>query len=58
MNIVNEEVNLLVEADRPGKQQDGYISRLNAIFSQKADDVVQLQTQFANFEKLYRSITF
>ncbi|PPD72787.1 hypothetical protein GOBAR_DD30310 [Gossypium barbadense] len=46
MNIVNEEVNLLVEADRPGKQQDGYIYRLNAIFSQKADDVVQLQTQF------------
>ncbi|TYI26836.1 hypothetical protein ES332_A05G138300v1 [Gossypium tomentosum] len=58
MNIVNEEVNLLVEADRPGKQQDGYIYRLNAIFSQKADDVVQLQTQFAHFEKLYRSITF
>ncbi|MBA0691100.1 hypothetical protein Goari_008747, partial [Gossypium aridum] len=41
MNIVKEEVNLLVEADRPGKQQDGYISRLNAIFSQKADNVVQ-----------------
>ncbi|MBA0623051.1 hypothetical protein Godav_008543 [Gossypium davidsonii] len=58
MNIVKEEVNLLVEADRPGKQQDGYISRLNAIFSQKADDVVQLQTQIAHFEKLYRSRTF
>ncbi|KAG4145991.1 hypothetical protein ERO13_D05G130250v2 [Gossypium hirsutum] len=58
MNIVKEEVNLLVEADRPGKQQDGYISRLNAIFSQKADDVVQLQTQIAHFEKLYRNRTF
>nr|VDD46242.1 unnamed protein product [Brassica oleracea] len=36
MNIVKEEMNLLVEADQPGNQLDGYISRLNTILSQKA----------------------
>ncbi|KAK4410561.1 Kinesin-like protein KIN-13B [Sesamum angolense] len=35
MDIVREEMNLLVEADRPGNQLDDYISRLNSILSQK-----------------------
>ncbi|KAL0380445.1 UNVERIFIED_CONTAM: Kinesin-like protein KIN-13B [Sesamum angustifolium] len=35
MDIVREEMNLLVEADRPGNQLDDYISRLNSILSRK-----------------------
>ncbi|GKV27019.1 hypothetical protein SLEP1_g36228 [Rubroshorea leprosula] len=51
MNIVREEMNLLVEADQPGNQLDNYISRLNAILSQKAAGIVQLQTRLANFQR-------
>ncbi|GKV43360.1 hypothetical protein SLEP1_g50660 [Rubroshorea leprosula] len=51
MNIVREEMNLLVEADQPGNQLDDYISRLNAILSQKAAGIVQLQTHLANFQR-------
>ncbi|KAI9160993.1 hypothetical protein LWI28_013483 [Acer negundo] len=51
MNIVREEMNLLVEADQPGNQLDGYVSRLNAILSQKAAGILQLQTRLANFQK-------
>ncbi|GLU14524.1 hypothetical protein SLE2022_310860 [Rubroshorea leprosula] len=51
MNIVREEMNLLVKADQPGNQLDDYISRLNAILSQKAAGIVQLQTRLANFQR-------
>lgn len=51
MNIVKEEMNLLVEADQPGNQLDDYVSRLNAILSQKAAGIMQLQTQLAHFQK-------
>lgn len=51
MNIVKEEMNLLVEADKPGNQLDDYISRLNAILSQKAAGIMQLQTRLAHFQK-------
>ncbi|KAJ4718130.1 Kinesin-like protein [Melia azedarach] len=51
MNIVREEMNLLVEADQPGNQLDDYVSRLNAILSQKAAGIMQLQTQLAHFQK-------
>ncbi|KAL5538018.1 hypothetical protein UlMin_045345 [Ulmus minor] len=51
MNIVREEMNLLVEADQPGNQLDGYISRLNTILSQKAAGIMQLQTRLAHFQK-------
>ncbi|GAV64486.1 Kinesin domain-containing protein [Cephalotus follicularis] len=51
MNIVKEEMNLLVEADQPGNQLDDYITRLNAILSQKADGILQLQNRLAQFQK-------
>ncbi|PON88463.1 Kinesin-like protein [Trema orientale] len=51
MNIVKEEMNLLVEADQPGNQLDDYVSRLNAILSQKAAGILQLQTRLAHFQK-------
>jgi kinesin family protein 2/24 len=46
-----QEMNLLVEADQPGNQLDGYISRLNAILSQKATGILQLQNRLAHFQK-------
>ncbi|XP_010535161.1 PREDICTED: kinesin-like protein KIN-13B [Tarenaya hassleriana] len=54
MNIVKEEMNLLVEADQPGNQLDGYITRLNAILSQKAAGILQLQNRLAHFQKRLR----
>ncbi|XP_060669055.1 kinesin-like protein KIN-13B [Ziziphus jujuba] len=51
IDIVREEMNLLVEADQPGNQLDGYISKLHAILSQKAAGILQLQTQLAQFQK-------
>lgn len=51
MDIVKEEMNLLIEADQPGNQLDDYITRLNAILSQKASGIFQLQTRLANFQK-------
>ncbi|GMN37234.1 hypothetical protein TIFTF001_006639 [Ficus carica] len=51
MNIVKEEMNLLVEADQPGNQLDNYVLRLNAILSQKAAAILQLQTRLAHFQK-------
>ena len=44
-------MSLLVEVDQPGNQLDDYISRLNAILSQKAGGIVQLQTHLANFQR-------
>lgn len=51
MDIVREEMNLLVEADQPGNQLDDYITRLNAILSQKAAGIMQLQNRLALFQK-------
>lgn len=51
MDIVREEMNLLVEADQPGNQLDNYISRLNAILSQKAAGILQLQNRLAHFQR-------
>jgi kinesin family protein 2/24 len=47
-----QEMDLLAEADQPGNQLDEYISKLNAILSQKAAGIVQLQTRVAQFQKL------
>lgn len=44
-------MNLLVEADQPGNQLDDYITRLNAILSQKAAGILQLQNRLAHFQK-------
>ena len=49
-----QEMNLLVEADQPGNQLDGYISRLNTILSQKAAGILQLQNRLAHFQKRLR----
>lgn len=46
-----QEMNLLVEADQPGNQLDNYISRLNAILSQKAAGILELQNQLAHFQR-------
>lgn len=46
-----QEMNLLVEADKPGNQLDDYIAKLNAILSQKAASIMQLQTRLAHFQK-------
>ncbi|KAK4604193.1 hypothetical protein RGQ29_012625 [Quercus rubra] len=51
IDIVREEMNLLVEADQPGNQLDEYISKLNAILSQKAAGIFQLQTQLTQFQR-------
>ncbi|KAJ8755969.1 hypothetical protein K2173_024514 [Erythroxylum novogranatense] len=51
MKIVREEMNLLVEADQPGNQLDGYINKLNAILSLKAAGILQLQNRLAHFQK-------
>ncbi|XP_062149081.1 kinesin-like protein KIN-13B [Alnus glutinosa] len=51
IDIVREEMDLLVEADLPGNQLDDYISKLNAILSQKAAGILQLQTQLAQFQR-------
>ncbi|XP_050231806.1 kinesin-like protein KIN-13B [Mercurialis annua] len=51
MNLVREEMNLLVEADQPGNQLDDYITRLNAILSQKTAGILQLQNRLAHFQK-------
>ncbi|GFZ11796.1 ATP binding microtubule motor family protein [Actinidia rufa] len=51
MDIVKEEMNLLVEADQPGNQLDDYVSRLNAILSQKAAGILQLQNRLAHFQR-------
>ncbi|KAJ6372258.1 hypothetical protein OIU76_026692 [Salix suchowensis] len=52
IDIVREEMDLLAEADQPGNQLDEYISKLNAILSQKAEGILQLQTRLAQFQKL------
>jgi kinesin family protein 2/24 len=44
-------MDLLVEADQPGNQLDDYISKLNAILSQKAAGILQLQTQLGQFQR-------
>lgn len=44
-------MNLLVEVDHPGNQLDDYVSKLNAILSQKAAGILQLQTQLAEFQR-------
>lgn len=44
-------MDLLVEADLPGNQLDDYISKLNAILSQKAAGILLLQTQLAQFQR-------
>ncbi|XP_028774043.1 kinesin-like protein KIN-13B [Neltuma alba] len=51
MDLVREEMNLLVEADEPGNQLDGYIVKLNSILSRKAAGILQLQTQLAQFQR-------
>ncbi|KAJ8490965.1 hypothetical protein OPV22_012686 [Ensete ventricosum] len=51
LNIVREEMRLLDEADQPGNQLDEYVSRLNAILSQKAAGIVNLQTRLAHFQR-------
>ncbi|KAL7189514.1 hypothetical protein ACSBR1_039209 [Camellia fascicularis] len=51
MDIVREEMNLLVEIDQPGNQLDDYLSRLNAILSQKSAGILQLQTRLAHFQR-------
>lgn len=51
MNIVREEMDLLVEADLPGNQLDDYISKLNAILSQKAAAILQLQNRLTHFQR-------
>ncbi|KAG8497092.1 hypothetical protein CXB51_008326 [Gossypium anomalum] len=51
LNALLQEMNLLVEADQPGNHIDDYISRLNAILSQKAVGITQLQTRLSRFQK-------
>lgn len=46
-----QEMNLLIDADQPGNQLDDYISKLNAILSQKAAGILQLQTRLALFQR-------
>lgn len=46
-----QETTLLLEADQPGSRLDDYIFKLDAILSQKAAGILQLQTQLAEFQK-------
>lgn len=49
--LLNQEMRLLDEADQPGNQLDEYVSRLNAVLSQKAAGIVNLQTRLAHFQQ-------
>ncbi|CAH9052810.1 unnamed protein product [Cuscuta europaea] len=51
MDIVRQEMNLLVEADRPGNKLDDYISGLNSILSQKAAAILEMQNRLAQFQR-------
>ncbi|XP_008792351.2 kinesin-like protein KIN-13B [Phoenix dactylifera] len=51
IDIVREEMNLLVKADEPGSKLDDYISKLNALLSQKAAGIVNLQARLAQFQR-------
>lgn len=51
IDIVNEEMELLNEADQPGNQLDDYIFKLNSILLQKAAGILKLQKQLAHFKK-------
>ena len=51
MIVLVQEMNLLVEADQPGNQLHEYITKLNAILSQKATEILQLQNQLAQFQR-------
>ncbi|GMH13678.1 hypothetical protein Nepgr_015519 [Nepenthes gracilis] len=51
IDIVREEMNLLAEAEQPGNQLDDYISKLNAILSQKATGILKLQKQLSHFKR-------
>ncbi|XP_078168268.1 kinesin-like protein KIN-13B [Carex rostrata] len=51
LDIIREEMDLLVEADQPGNQLDGYVSRLNAILSYKAARIIDLQSRLAQFQR-------
>ena len=51
LQFFKQEMTLLVEADQPGNQLDDYITKLNAILSQKAAGILQLQTQLAQFQR-------
>ncbi|KAK8955381.1 Diatom spindle kinesin 1 [Platanthera guangdongensis] len=51
INIVREEMKILEEVDQPGNQLDEYITKLNAILSQKADGIANLQARLANFQR-------
>ncbi|ONH98124.1 hypothetical protein PRUPE_7G231000 [Prunus persica] len=51
IEIVREEMNLLAEADQPGNRLDDYICKLNAVLSEKAAGILQLQTQLAEFQR-------
>ena len=44
-------MNLLVEADQPGSKLDDYISKLNALLSQKAAGIVNMQARLARFQR-------
>ncbi|XP_071716190.1 kinesin-like protein KIN-13B isoform X2 [Rutidosis leptorrhynchoides] len=51
MDIVRLEMNLLVEADKPGNQLDDYVAKLNTVLAQKAATISQLQNRLAHFQK-------
>ncbi|XP_008797783.3 kinesin-like protein KIN-13B [Phoenix dactylifera] len=51
INIIREEMKLLDEADQPGNHLDEYVSRLNAILSQKAAGIIKLQARLAHFQR-------
>ena len=51
MTVLVQEMNLLVEAEQPGNQLSDYILKLNSILSQKAAEILQLQTQLAQFQR-------
>lgn len=51
INIVREEMKILEEVDQPGNQLDEYITKLNAILSQKAGGIADLQARLANFQR-------
>ncbi|KAL4583897.1 hypothetical protein LXL04_008482 [Taraxacum kok-saghyz] len=54
MNIVRVEMNLLVEADKPGNQLDDYVVKLNTVLAEKAAAISQLQNRLAHFQKRLR----
>nr|CAD1833298.1 unnamed protein product [Ananas comosus var. bracteatus] len=50
MDLMHEEMNLLVEVDKPGSPIDKYVAQLSLLLSRKAADLTNLQERLVKFQ--------